>query len=118
MFKPKNESDTNERLKVLEAAVNDEAIDALSTSLRGIIEKHDNAHRDVVNILAHEAMKSVLASFPKHAQDYVLGVFNARGGEFKKFGCALGSRYDLHIGAEKEPNDFSDILFPQTKDNP
>lgn len=74
----KTDEKTDARISALEGIVDPEVMGAIGASVRGVVQKHDEANRQAINELAHESIKSVLSSFPDHARAYVVDLFNKR----------------------------------------
>jgi hypothetical protein len=108
--------------KALEYAVDSKVLAALSTSLEEVLVEAESEYIALTNDLALETLKNVLATFPKHAQDHVIGLFNGRSRQSFDTGHDKGfrSHYSHHSFPnpdtdKTEPEDFTDLLVRRPK---
>lgn len=60
-------------------------VKAMGNAVQVIIDENDAANQLTVNEMAFKTVKGVLALFPEHARNYVIGLFAARVEEIMQY---------------------------------
>lgn len=91
---------TNDRLDELEAGqalLDTDVLEAVGSSLRGLLDEQEGVHKDQITEMAFCAIKSALDPFPEFARANVLQEFQGRITEAVSYGaeaerhCRLGA---------------------------
>lgn len=100
-------SKLEQRITALESAPKSEMDDALQS----VIDRYDWSNQQVINKLAHEAVKHALAAFPQHAQDHVISLFNAKMKAAESYGYQKYSHMSTGALADRDEPPTIDDLF-------